>query len=365
MSKQQTKRTNNTVNQTNNTAKQTNNTGKKSATIIDCENFDVSKFSVEKWEKDTKFQNKGQYMTFPRYQFGKEKKPFVFKTKPIKFVQYGVKKIDGEFIKSDEQRDYMKIPFDENQPECVELFKMFETIDEYFKKNIVTILGPFGTVSKLYSYQPIIRSPPPKTEDDGKPDTRMKYAKIKFSTNFNTKELDTKVYSLENNDLEKYEVKNMSQLEKHLRWNGVCKFIITASKVWIGKSVDPTGKKRYGIAFKCPQMVVVERPPENSKEQFSEFAFEIETNDDSNNGEENNEKEQENEQQEGEEQEEEQQEEQQDEQEEEQKEEQEEDEEQEEQEQDEPEPEPEPEPVKPVKPVKKDAGKKPVSNQKK
>lgn len=269
-------------------------------TIIDCDKFDISKFSVEELALNSEFNKKkgGQFITFPRYQYSSTNKTsFTFKTKPVKFTQYGIKKLDDQFVTSDAKRDYMRIPYDASQPACVELFKMFETIDKYFEENKAAVLGPLKGFAKVFKYQPIVRTPQEQddleelqeVEDDSKKKgkknsksedkkeekkERMKYAKIKFATDFNTHELKTYVFSRENGTPELCkEVKTITDLTEYLKWNSVCQFLITASKVWYAKSKDDNGNRKFGITFKCPQMEVIERATGGARQEFTNYAF--------------------------------------------------------------------------------------------
>lgn len=272
--------------------------------VIGCDAFDIKKFSVEEIQMDSDYNKKSnQYITFPRYKYNDKdaQAQFTFKTKQIKITQHGIKKIDNKYVKSDKDRDYFKIPYDESQPECVELFKMFEEIDKYMEKNKDALLGSnLKKYSKFFTYQKIVREPlenldelvdgeeeedkkdkkDTKDSKDSKP--RMKYAKIKFNTEFPSGELKTFVFVREDGTPRLHdEIKSVTDLTEYFKWNSKCQFVISASKVWFSKSADQKTKTRsYGISFKCQQLEVVERPTSNgAKMEFNVHLFDDDNND--------------------------------------------------------------------------------------
>ena len=255
----------------------------KQTPTIKCTEFDINKFFVEEVDPNSEInkQAKGQLITFPRYKYtSKTISTLSFKTKPIKMTQYGIKKIDGDYIKDDSQRDYMKIPYDESQESCVELFSMLETIDKYFQDNKELVLGnTFKKAANKFNYIPIVRTPVEQDDEDEtkKPkEPRMKYAKIKFDTDFRkNKELKTFVFVRENGVPELCkDLKTITQLTEHLKYMSICQFIISASKVWYSKSANATTKlKDFGISFKCPQMEVIDKPSSGSKQDFAVYSF--------------------------------------------------------------------------------------------
>jgi hypothetical protein len=255
--------------------------------MVECDKFDITKFSFtevdmgDKPKGPNKAVNKSQYTAYPRYNYGTKAAPneqqFYFKTKPIKFVQGGIPKAPTEFIKTDKQRDFFRVPEDKSQPGCVELFKMFEAIDAFFMnpKNKAKLFtnDKLKKFEKLYEYMPIVRTPQPN-ENDEEGKERLRYAKIKLATDYESGDLTTFVFSRTNGIPEMVKgLKTITDLTNHFAWNCTGQFIINANKIWLNKSGDAKGKRNFGVAFKCPQLEILEKPAGGQKANFQKYAF--------------------------------------------------------------------------------------------
>ena len=122
MSKNQTEKSN-----------QSNKTEQDQPNIITCDKFDPKKFTVEEPQLDSKYNKEkknSQIISFARYDYDDgTKSSLYFETGEIRFTQYGIKNIDDNYIKSDKDRGYFRVPYDKSQPACVELFAMLAAID--------------------------------------------------------------------------------------------------------------------------------------------------------------------------------------------------------------------------------------------
>ena len=247
--------------------------------IIKCQNFKTDKMTFS--EFNTKNQrNVSQMICFPYYDNTDTTFNLIFKTDPIKITQYGIPKIGpktADFIKSDQDREYIKIPYDVSQPNSVELFKMLESIDKYMPTIQDKI---FGTKSKQYKYSPIINEPREEEDDDQKSKDKMKYVKIKFDTDFNNdRQISTSIFI--NNEFGKpvhvKNIKTVSDVAEHVTWNGTIRLIIIVNKLWAAKTAKKKDDlKEYSLSLKALQIVVTEKSsnPSSIKNALkNSFAF--------------------------------------------------------------------------------------------
>ena len=127
--------------------------------MIDCENADTKKLSFTKIDNQNA-RSAGQGISYANYEYlPSTVKNFVFRTPPIKFTQYGIPQKNEKtekFIKSDQDREYFRIPYDPAQPNCVTLFQMLESIDERVEQCKDAI---FGDQSNKYKYSRIVKEP--------------------------------------------------------------------------------------------------------------------------------------------------------------------------------------------------------------
>lgn len=261
---------------------------KKKQLIISSSEFNPTKFSNTEIDfNDERNKSSSQFTCYARYNYGKESNPIqnrlVFRTKPIKFSHYGIPR-ESQYAKTDKDRSYIKLPYDTEQESCEEIFKMFEQIDNYMIKNKDKIFtGKLeGKLSKLYDYTPIVRTPQEivnlddeEDEESNKKSTeRPKYAKIKMNTDWETNEVKTIVFAREDGVPIKQEVKTVTEFANILTWNSTAQFVISCSKIWIGKSADKTGRRQYGVSFKIEQAEITERSSSGSlKTDFTQYAF--------------------------------------------------------------------------------------------
>jgi hypothetical protein len=259
---------------------------------IDCSEFNITKFSFSEVDTsdpkpgDKKPVNKTQYVCFPRYNYGSKEKEnsqqFYFKTKPIKMVQYGIPKLNPDYCKDDSKRGFFKIPYDPEQPACVELFTMFEKIDAFMAKSKDKLFAneKLKKFAAKYKYSSIVKTPEinpdaPTTGKDGKEfKPRMKYAKVKLATEYPNGELATTVFIRENGIPTPLEgVSTITELLEYFNWNSTDQFVISCNKIWLNKSGDEDGIRKYGVGFKCPQLEIIERQAANAKQTFEKYAF--------------------------------------------------------------------------------------------
>jgi hypothetical protein len=272
-----------------NVKKQFNTSGKysKSNAPVLCDNFEIKKYHYT--PLDTKNErNKAQSISYPRYGEGN----FVFETPFFKITQYGLPSL-GEFVKDDEDRNYLKLALDPTQPECTSMEKMFTSIDKYTDTSKDKIFDKFA---KLYSYKPIIREPRKKDElelieeeenqdKDGKPQeekVKYKFWRAKFDISYEDKKILTPIFvrdpsAPEEERVRKVEVSTATDLEEYVTWNSEVRLIVMANKLWAEKNKKDANAKfrEYAISFKILQLEVIPREKSGGsiRNSFVTYAF--------------------------------------------------------------------------------------------
>lgn len=259
--------------------------------MISCKKFNPDKLLWN--EVDMKNErSKNQGIGYINYEFDKTNKSnLIFRTDPVKITDYGIPSLKSDdnpnaHIESDAERAYIKLSLDPAQQSCQELKKMLLQIDEEVVKNKEKILPK---VHMKYKYVPIVREPQEIDDDKledlkneaaekGKtytPRVREKYCKINFSTNYETKELDTIVFDSTSGTPEEIDVKSMTELADNVKWQSTVRMIIMVNKVWAAKSSKNGELRDFGVSLKCLQLEIKERAATGSstKDQFKKYAL--------------------------------------------------------------------------------------------
>ena len=169
---------------------------------------------------------------------------------------------------------------------------MFEKIDKYMIDNKEKLFsGPLKKFIKIFEYTPIVRTPQEpitldddeenndKKKDEVKPKTeRFQYAKIKLNTIYETGAISTYIFSRDEAGVPvEKKVGCVDDLLNEMPWMSTAQFAISLSKAWFSKSADKSGKRNYGVTFKCQQIDVIERPAKGAssslKTDFKNYAF--------------------------------------------------------------------------------------------
>lgn len=226
--------------------------------IIKCNLFDSNKFNVPNELHENKFIT-GHKMMLPSYN----NKKFVFETDPIRLTQYGIPSLNNTYIKHDEDRMYVKIPYDKSQPSCVDLFNMLEEIDKLMENSKDHM---FGALSHKYKYVPLVRNMLGLATNDKEQNDYSKkfhYCKVKFCKDFESSpgDVTTQVFK-KDNDGQSYpvDIKNVTDIAAHLVWQSTAKFVITMNKIWINNP-NSNDYQDYGILLKCLTIEIISEQP--------------------------------------------------------------------------------------------------------
>ena len=246
---------------------------------------DVDSTRITSTEIQDNERSKGQRLAYIQYnhpKFGSDQ-PLVIQAPWIRIVNYGVPKMDERYFKSDADRAFVKIPLDDNIPESAELIKMLIKLDELFTSKEFC-LHLFGKKCDKYinGYVPIYRKPVLNEDEDNDDDSKKKsskstipkypYMKVKIDTDYNTKEVTTKLYRSEmiNNKrvrTELQEIKSIDDFAHIVCWNCNFRPIIRFVKFW----AQPLTKKdpTWGVTFKIMKAQV--EPPTKSNSLYRDY----------------------------------------------------------------------------------------------
>lgn len=215
---------------------------------------------------------KTQKMSFPRYTCNKRGEiSVVIQTPIIQLTQYGIPPLHEDYCKSDDDRQYIKIPFDPTQEEVMKLKEIFEEIDKIAGDRDQELI--LGSKYKKYAYVPIVRKPQEKDDDSDDEDAsasaytgpRYEYFKAKINMDFKTKLVKTKVFKKLSEEEAKEKgkkreiidnIKTITDLVQHITFKSKVKMLVSINKVWAAKSADKSGKKSYGVGLKVLQIEV-------------------------------------------------------------------------------------------------------------
>jgi len=238
---------------------------------IEAKDFDIKKFIVKPVEE--KFGTKSQYMAFPKIKgkTSKEDESVIIVTEPIKMTKGGIPKIDGEYKKSDKDREFFWLGEDKTQPACVDLFNGLRKIDEQYSKLIGDNMnskiihhlkdGKKEALDKL-EYVSLVRESgsPDNAKDSEKQYEPYDRIKVRFATKYDAdkaegepSEITTHLFLLDNEEAESYT--SVTDFEKSLRWNCEARFVLMINKFWAMKALK-NKKRECGFTVKCLQIYI-------------------------------------------------------------------------------------------------------------
>jgi hypothetical protein len=192
----------------------------------------------------------------------------------IDLDMYGVPS-KSDYYKDDNQRAFLKLPLNQNNPEIADLTKWFSKIDAKFgtakaKEKI------FQKKGAKHTYQPIVRV---TQTEDGKPNVeKHPYIKLKLMMHYPSGDITTAVIK-KTHDGDKNIVSSIPCIDEfayHVRFKSKVKCLIVPSKLWMTPNM--TNDAMYGISFKLVK-VLVEPPPERVQNSIEFIASDNEDED--------------------------------------------------------------------------------------
>jgi len=249
---------------------------------IKCEDFKIVNYSYTELDtSEDKKKKQTQFLAWPRYKHKSGDNKLIIETGEIKITQYGFPTL-GDYYKTNDLRNFVKLGFDPEQPACNELKALMSQIDEHAIANKDNILKKYA---KLYKYQSIVRPPGEAdelsliTDDDDntkKKDKKPKFdfCKLKLDIDYETKNISTGIFvkKTPKSKAELKDVRDASDLDKYLTFGSTVRFILTANKLWAAKNKNENGDRKYGVSFKILQMEIQPREQyASTKELFSKY----------------------------------------------------------------------------------------------
>jgi hypothetical protein len=241
--------------------KKSKNAAPKTQMVEDLDPSQVYFLPFDKVKSTPGVERTGAQLTsFVSYGGKESRDPVVFKTDIIHIVQGGIPKL-SEYVKDDESRGYFRIPHDPTQESSNNLFKFLAKLDEMALNEKSNLFS--ADVVKKYDYIPLVRilEEDPEKKSSEKPLFRCK---VQFNTEYDTatkqKTLACPIY-VQDPDGKKHPIENISSvsdIEKHFGWRSKAQFIIQVKKIWASKK-DVKGRRDYGLALTCLQILVTER----------------------------------------------------------------------------------------------------------
>ena len=208
--------------------------------FTNCKNVDLSKLEFPKLND--------KYILYcnPTYEYiPNTKKPLIFKTEPINFIELDTTLINNETF---------KIPFYPDQNSCLSLFKLLKGVDDLIiNKFTKLILKKY----KNYNYCHIIKTYE-ITEKN-----KIQFCRVNFCKDFNNN-INTSIFINKDNKCIKKNIKNFEEISKYLKWNSKVQFIIQIDKFWLNTRIKNT--YNCGLKLLCLQMEILENHPDNLKD---------------------------------------------------------------------------------------------------
>jgi hypothetical protein len=169
---------------------------------------------------------------------------------------------------SDRERGKIKIPFDMDNADSKKLYELLCQIDKKAETDKDIIFGDKKKAG-IYKYQPIVRQAaenPDAPEDAPIPPD---YFVIKFDLDYNTGNVNTKLYLNDDGERTEITATNVDDVMKYVRYKCEFRAIFSISKMFAARSADSEGKRKYGFGLKLKMIEV--KPMKNMKDETDTF----------------------------------------------------------------------------------------------
>ncbi|AUL78306.3 hypothetical protein QJ856_gp0511 [Tupanvirus deep ocean] len=222
-------------------------------------------------------------------------------TGKFKLTSHGIPQLDKEgtedgYYPDDSKREFIKIPLDPDQPQCVELRKHIQAADEWagseeMKKKL------FGKRAKEYQYQPSIKTPKkPVSDDDDDDDDKPKgkgkgkgkgkdskpkkeypiidYVKMKFNVVSQGKGRVnmTKLKKVDGKTKTVVKADTITEIANEVKFLSEIRLVFYYNKIWANKTAAQGAQFiAYGLGFKV--MAIEYTPSPNKGLNSAEIDF--------------------------------------------------------------------------------------------
>src|ERR1700733_10824011 len=211
----------------------------------------------------------------------------------------GIPKINPKFkINDDKDREFINVPLDENQPNALRFKEHLEKADEFFGSDKIK-KKLFKEKAKEYMYQPIVRKPNIKEEDDVDSDNDNKKftkkkkedveaypdkCKLKFNIRYGDNDEHFNVTTIiltekttdgkKIEETKKTEMKptTITEISELIKYRSDVRYMIYYYKLWAAKSkLQGATYKMYGVGLKI--IALEYTPPSGSTVNSNSVAF--------------------------------------------------------------------------------------------
>lgn len=254
--------------------------------MIACAEVEPNRIKLEKLEIKDKSGNKSKKTTangdsiwIPKYLYQDGDKDYLYiVTDWITIKDGGYPSHHDQYHPDPLKRDYIRVAYDSDQKNAMDLRNMAERIDKYMSSDAVAT-ELFKNAKSLMEYESIIRVSKPKIDlnnPDKIPTKKLDFTKFKLNKKWPSTDFTTKIFERTSRDDDNDEPKelpsrNAEEMEKAVPYGSDIRFILQWNKVWAG---DRQGKLKYGNGFKIVQMEVIRKKQGDSeKERFSKNCF--------------------------------------------------------------------------------------------
>jgi hypothetical protein len=255
--------------------------------VVDVKKFNIKKFNAKITPEDINKQSANKNSAVPYY--GRTSYQYICEngeevtsqpccmTGDIKIVYGGIPRKPAEDDEknpfSDEtKRAIISVPFDKEQTSCLELRKVCEQIDKMMEEKKKDILA---YVSKddldKYEYSSLIKEPSEKAKDP-----KYETFKMKFNTDFRTKEIQTRIFVKQPDGTNVLQtISSLADVEKYVRWGCTIRCVFTLHTIWATRA-KINKKYMYGVGAKIMQIVVKSPGNTGAKDAYDQFMFDDE-----------------------------------------------------------------------------------------
>lgn len=184
----------------------------------------------------------------------------LFRTGSIQITHYGIPAL-SDFIISDNQRTYIQLPFDIEQPTCNILNTKFNEIDDTLSNTHQRIFENDSRYKKLrwLEYEPCIRERAEICTDYDSDDEyyyeqqriRPRYCKIKIDPS------DTQLFAGKDGSYRYIPVTTMTEFCQYINFRSVVDIVVQIENVWFKKNICMARSRMFGLSLFAVAIEVV------------------------------------------------------------------------------------------------------------
>lgn len=169
------------------------------------------------------------------------------------------------YHKTDDTRQFIKIPIDVDQKSCMDIKAHFDAADKWAQSKAVK-KKLFKDKADQYRFIPTVKTPDPIDEDKKKPGKDypiIDYIKMRFHTDFNNGTMLTRVNRVDQDKKRTpITVQTVTDIANEIGYKSNIKFVFYYSKIWADKT-KPKGSDYFSYGLGLKVMVIDFEPNES------------------------------------------------------------------------------------------------------